>query len=125
MRLVRMNREITMDILVLIQVGGGFWGGYFLPSCIYEEGREKKGKLFQREMVENLKKARLFNDSGRLVASTSFVYNNEEAYLLNSDFASLDSADESDAYYSYGITAAYNGNGYTQYYTFKSPSQNP
>lgn len=76
-------------------------------------------------MVENLKKARLFNDSGRLVASTSFVYNNEEAYLLNSDFASLDSADESDAYYSYGITAAYNGNGYTQYYTFKSPSQNP
>lgn len=55
MRLVRMNREITMDILVLIQVGGGFWGGYFLPSCIYEEGREKKGKLFQREMVENLK----------------------------------------------------------------------
>jgi hypothetical protein len=30
----------------------------------------------------------------------------------------------SGTYYSYGMTAAYNGNGYTNYYTFISPSQN-
>lgn len=30
----------------------------------------------------------------------------------------------SGTYYSYGITAAYNGSGYDTYYTFKSPSQN-
>lgn len=29
----------------------------------------------------------------------------------------------SGTYYSYGITAAYNGDGYDTFYTFKSPSQ--
>lgn len=70
-------------------------------------------------------KARLYISSDKLVASTSFVYNSKETNALNSDFASLNPAKASDAYYSYGITAAYNGDGYTQYYTFKSPAQNP
>lgn len=70
-------------------------------------------------------KARLYNSSGKLVAETTFVYNSGETSVLNSDFASLKPAKASEAYYSYGITAAYNGDGYTQYYTFRNPSQNP
>lgn len=70
-------------------------------------------------------KARLYNSSDQLVASTSFIYNSKEDNTLNSDVASLNPAKSTEAYYSYGITAAYNGNGYSQYYTFKSPSQNP
>lgn len=68
-------------------------------------------------------KARLYDGSNRLIAETSYVYNSTETATLNSDFASKNPAVSGTAYYGYGITAAYNGNGYTTYYTFKSPSQ--
>jgi hypothetical protein len=69
-------------------------------------------------------KARLFNASNQLISQTEFVYNSSSDWVEYSDSARLSPAVLGAAYYSYGITAAYNGNGYTTYYTFVSPSQN-
>ncbi|WP_028594321.1 hypothetical protein [Paenibacillus assamensis] len=69
-------------------------------------------------------KARLFNGNDELIAETSWVYNDKTTYVLDSRIATRKPAVSRTAYYGYGITAAYNGNGYSQYYTFKSPKQN-
>ncbi|GIO27094.1 hypothetical protein [Ornithinibacillus bavariensis] len=67
-------------------------------------------------------RARMYNSSGTLVASTSFIYSSTKTNILNSDFASY-TPTKGSSYYSQGATQAYNGNGYTTYTTFASPSQ--
>ncbi|HBR02234.1 MAG TPA: hypothetical protein DD738_06460 [Ruminiclostridium sp.] len=69
-------------------------------------------------------RSRLYNSSGKMIEETDYLYNSSPAWVLHSDSARLDSPVSGQAYYSYGITAAYNGNGYTTYSTFKSPSLN-
>lgn len=64
--------------------------------------------------------ARLYKNSA-LCASNGYSFNSGPANSLSVPTLS---ACGSGTYYSYGATAAYNGNGYSYYYTFKSPSQN-
>lgn len=67
-------------------------------------------------------KSQLFK-SDELYRYTDMWYNDSpSAGLGNSTLSGYD--DPSGTYYSKGITAAYNGNGYTNYYTFQSPSIN-
>lgn len=67
-------------------------------------------------------KGRLFDSKDNLITQTSMIYNSSSTYYLNSDFASKAGGALGNYYYGYGITAAYNGNGYDQYYTFKTPN---
>lgn len=69
-------------------------------------------------------KGRLFDENDRLVVETTYVYTTSASNWINSETAGLNPAVSGRAYYGYGITAAYNGDGYTTYYTFKTPSQN-
>lgn len=64
--------------------------------------------------------ARLFKDDV-LYLYNSMWYNSSPTTRMADQ---TDSAFPSGTYYSKGITAAYNGNGYSQYYTFQSPSLN-
>lgn len=64
---------------------------------------------------------RVFNSAGNLVASSNMKYNSSAASGL---LVPSETYYSSGTYYSYGITAAYNGNGYNEYYTLKSPSIN-
>lgn len=64
--------------------------------------------------------ARLYNAN-----TNALVYKTGMDYLDSSsnNFSTVYFGGQlSGSYYSYGVTAAYNGNGYTDYYTFKSPS---
>lgn len=63
--------------------------------------------------------ARLYNSNGVLETYSSWTYNASAVYAM-----AVTSPNDSfhQSYYSYGITAAYNGNGYDYYYTFKSPN---
>lgn len=66
---------------------------------------------------------RLYDDDGVLVLSaSSWYYNDINTYGINSGTRTLYSVPG--AYYSYGLTRAYNGNGYTQQTTYRSPSIN-
>lgn len=65
--------------------------------------------------------ARLFKDDA-LYDTTTMHYNDSPMYTMRYYTQNRNTA--SGIYYSYGITAAYNGNGYSNYYTFKSPSMN-
>ena len=67
-------------------------------------------------------KAQLYNSSDNLVAFSDWSYNNSEAWGWNQGAAC--SSCGSGIYYSKGVTAAYNGNGYNTYYTFQSPNIN-
>lgn len=67
--------------------------------------------------------ARLFDSNGSVVATTPYTYNDYTTATHSSDFASADPAISGRSYYGYGITAAYNGNGYTYCYSNKSPYQ--
>lgn len=67
-------------------------------------------------------KAMLYNSSNQLIDFTSWYYNNGPANSLS--VPTLGSGFSSGTYYSKGMTAAYNGNGYNQYYTFQSPNIN-
>ncbi|MEN6389827.1 MAG: hypothetical protein ABFD04_05375 [Syntrophomonas sp.] len=62
--------------------------------------------------------ARLYNNSGYLINSSSWYFNSSEASSMEGIAPSYYTGGN---YYSHGITAAYNGNGYNYYYTFKSP----
>ncbi len=65
--------------------------------------------------------ARLFNtNTGALVQQSGMIYDNSSGNNFSVEQDDLTS--RTGSYYSYGITAAYNGNGYDYYYTFKSPS---
>lgn len=65
-------------------------------------------------------KARLYDSSGILREASNWVYNNSSANA----FDVLTPTDSTPGtYYSYGISAAYNGNGYYTYYTYVSPYQ--
>ncbi len=65
--------------------------------------------------------ARLFKN-GSLYKYSTMQYNSSADYgfVASTGYASGGSG----TYYSYGITAAFNGNGYNNFYTFQSPSQN-
>lgn len=66
--------------------------------------------------------ARLFRNDA-LYVTTTMTYNNTSAWSMSvptGDGKSFPSG----TYYSKGITAAYNGDGYSNYYTFQSPSIN-
>ena len=65
--------------------------------------------------------ARLYNGNNVLVESSGWYYNNQPLNGI-SYWTSYDTTHGT--YYSYGITAAYNGNGYNDYYTYQSPEQN-
>jgi hypothetical protein len=65
--------------------------------------------------------ARLYKNSA-LCASNGFTYTSGTASGLG--VPTEGSGCGSGTYYSYGESAAYNGNGYNYFYTFKSPSQN-
>jgi hypothetical protein len=66
--------------------------------------------------------ARLYEDSGYLVASTSWVYNSQPHHRVLSDAAAVFPT-YGMSYYSQGITAAFDGYwSYVQYYTYRSPS---
>lgn len=62
--------------------------------------------------------ARLYNSNGVLEKYSSWTYNASAVYAM-AVTSPTDGVHQS--YYSYGVTAAYNGNGYDYYYTFKSP----
>jgi len=64
--------------------------------------------------------AQLWNSSGALIESSGWIYNNGPAYQQD---ASTGTYTTHGTYYSTGFTAAYNGNGYTTYSTFRSPNQ--
>lgn len=65
--------------------------------------------------------ARLWKD-GVLVASTDWYYNGFPCNSIST--ATPDGSFSSGTYYSKGLSSAYNGSGYTVYYTFQSPSIN-
>lgn len=62
--------------------------------------------------------ARLYNASGSLKEYAGWVFNNSPVYAM-AVTTPTDGVHQS--YYSYGITAAYNGNGYNYIYTYQSP----
>ncbi|MGD0855703.1 MAG: hypothetical protein ABSA18_07835 [Dehalococcoidia bacterium] len=64
--------------------------------------------------------ARLYNSSGTLVTNTPWEYNSQP---MLSFAAYTNDIYTSGTYYSSGIASAYNGNGYTPYYTYQSPNQ--
>lgn len=66
-------------------------------------------------------KARLYDSNGILDTSSSWYYNSapQVGMLVLSPYYY-----SSGIYYSYGLTAAYNGSGYSTYYTFQSPNVN-
>ncbi|WP_028307633.1 hypothetical protein [Desulfitibacter alkalitolerans] len=65
---------------------------------------------------------RLYNDNGVVVSEPlAWVYNNSPAVGLE---APAPTYTQKGAYYSHGLTRAYNGNGYTQHSTYRSPSLN-
>jgi hypothetical protein len=64
--------------------------------------------------------ARLFKNDA-LYKYSSMLYNSSASSTLVESTGYFKGG--SGTYYSYGITAAYNGNGYDTFYTFKSPSQ--
>ena len=56
-----------------------------------------------------------------LVESTDWIYNDEQLAGIS---IPADTCDDSGAFYSYGISRAYNGDGYSTYYTYRSPKVN-
>jgi hypothetical protein len=64
-------------------------------------------------------KARLYNDSGVLKASSDYIYNSEESSGVG---ATTSPHKKAGTYYSKGLTRAYNGNGYDEYTTFQTPN---
>lgn len=66
-------------------------------------------------------KARIYSESGSLLAETSYVYNIEAYHVVFSDFASIVPT-SGKYYYGKGVTRAYNGNGYTDYNSLDTPN---
>ena len=65
---------------------------------------------------------RLYSDDGDLVLSaTDWYYNDSTSVGID---CGADVYEEQGSYYCYGLTKAYNGNGYTQQTTYRSPSIN-
>lgn len=65
---------------------------------------------------------RLYKDNtGALCKQTSYSYNPSSQNTWFSDETTAPSCGVGN-YYSYGVTRAFNGNGYNSYYTFKSPN---
>lgn len=92
--------------------GTGDLAGVWAYACVYsEDGNVPTGYMGAR--------ARLYNSSGSLVKSSSWVYNDEP---LSGMSIPTDIYKTKGTYYSKGLTAAYNGDGYTTYYTFQSPN---
>jgi len=69
-------------------------------------------------------KGRLYNSAGSLVSETTYSTNSNAVVSHASAVASHRPATY-DGYYSQGITGAFNGNGYTYYTTYRSPTLNP
>ncbi|NOU88665.1 hypothetical protein GC102_23360 [Paenibacillus sp. LMG 31460] len=63
--------------------------------------------------------ARLYK-SDVLCQSTSYSYNSSSAAGMGTSTTTTGCG--SGTYYSYGLSAAYNGNGYNEWYTFQSPN---
>lgn len=66
-------------------------------------------------------KARLFDSNNNLIVETSWSYNSSSANI-HSNYTAHTTCTAGAYYYGYGITAAYNGNGYSNYYTFRTPN---
>lgn len=65
-------------------------------------------------------KAQLYNTNNQLIDYSSWQYNST---AVNNFGVIIQKNNYSHTYYyTKGITAAYNGNGYTTYYTFQSPN---
>lgn len=65
-------------------------------------------------------RARLYNSSGTLRASSNWFYNSQPVMSIGVGIPCNQCS--SGTYYSRGLTAAYNGNGYTENTTFSSPN---
>lgn len=64
--------------------------------------------------------ARLYLSNGSLCRQSVFEYNTSASSGI---LASIQTPCGNGTYYSYGGSQAYNGSGYSGYYTFKSPNQ--
>jgi hypothetical protein len=64
-------------------------------------------------------KGRLYDSDDILRNQSSMTYNDESTNVWASDFTSI-TGDSSTYYYSCGLTAAFNGNGYTKYSTYQT-----
>jgi hypothetical protein len=64
--------------------------------------------------------ARMFTSGGTEVGESGFKYTTTAASGIGVPYLHGPSG----TYYSYGVASGYNGNGYNNYYTFKSPNQN-
>lgn len=64
--------------------------------------------------------ARIFTSGGTEKGESGFKYTNGPSSAFSVPYL----YGPSGTYYSYGVTRAYNGNGYNSYYTFKSPNLN-
>lgn len=62
--------------------------------------------------------ARLFDSSGTLIEYSNMTYNDSPTSIMSTLAYTIN---RPGTYYSHGISAAYTGNGYDYYYTFKSP----
>lgn len=65
---------------------------------------------------------RLYNGSGTLCQTVDWQYNSSSATAKQ--VSTGEHTVRGQSYYSFGITRAYNGNGYSNYYTYQSPSLN-
>lgn len=93
-------------------LSSGVWAGTTVSRNRNESGNVPIGYMGCQ--------ARLFKDNA-LYSSSTMTYNDEPLWSFTKI---TDSTTKTGTYYSKGITAAYNGNGYSNYYTFASPSQN-
>jgi len=65
----------------------------------------------------------LFEENGYMVIDTPWEYNSGSDYRIESQIASIDSPTVGGYYYARGKSAAFNGNGYSYYYTFRTPNE--
>lgn len=68
-------------------------------------------------------RTRLYNSSGDLKASKGYEYSSSPCVGM-SLLTQPPYSGAHDAYYSYGLTRAWNGYGYSTYGSFRSPNQN-
>jgi hypothetical protein len=125
---------ISLTSLVFAASASSSWG-YYGPFLGYEYKNQAEISNFStlavttRAYVTSHSSAptgymgaqdRLYNSDGELVTSGNWFYNDEPVAGIISFMSTL--PDPAGYYYARGQTAAYNGNGYSVYWTFKTPN---
>lgn len=65
-------------------------------------------------------KTRILDSNDNLIAESTMIYNTKSINVIHSNNPGI-SGVSGNYYYSDGISAAYNGNGYDYYWTFQTP----